>query len=239
MSKAEDINTLFRRFGGDAGTYQEISANELAGAAMQRWPILGELRPQAHREAPDARKGGAAVGDRQIRGFLTPPVVSAAPVVPDRRISPVVGDEEVLTPPLRTPVTDLAEKPVEKAVVAPVLSVVAAPVEASALQAAPASVTRVQQDVTAKPVAGSVGTLADALQSLQLPVTRASGNPATFACLGNQPPAPSASMPATAAPAAQAETGSDLQSLFNRLVPRKPDVPAAPPSAPLKRLVKW
>jgi hypothetical protein len=51
MSKSEDVNTLYRRFGGNAGTYQEIGANEMAGAATRRWPILGELRPQAHREA--------------------------------------------------------------------------------------------------------------------------------------------------------------------------------------------
>ena len=55
MSKSEDINTLFRRFGGDANSYQEIVAGELADVAEQKWPILGQVRLQAPLLLPLAR----------------------------------------------------------------------------------------------------------------------------------------------------------------------------------------
>lgn len=73
MSKAEDINTLFRRFGGDANSYQEIVASELADVAEQKWPILGQVRLHAHREAPAAHKGAVVVGGRLIGAFRPPP----------------------------------------------------------------------------------------------------------------------------------------------------------------------
>lgn len=67
MSKSEDVNTLYRRFGGNAGTYQEIGANEMAGAATRRWPIFGRVASaSAPEEAPDARKGNTAIGERQV-----------------------------------------------------------------------------------------------------------------------------------------------------------------------------
>lgn len=56
MSKSEDINTLFRRFGGNADTYQEIVAADHAQAAEQHWPMLGQIRPLSHAEAPSARR---------------------------------------------------------------------------------------------------------------------------------------------------------------------------------------
>jgi hypothetical protein len=94
MSKSEDVNTLYRRFGGNAGTYQEIGANEMAGAATRRWPILGELRPQAHREAPDARKGNTAIGERQVGSFLTPAGGAVnAPPMPEDVESMAMGNE--------------------------------------------------------------------------------------------------------------------------------------------------
>jgi len=90
MSKSGDINTLYKRFGGNAGTYQEIGAGEIANTATQRWPLLGELRPTSHHEAPDARKGRSPVGDRQVRQFLSAP--SSEPAEP---IQPV------MQPPVR------------------------------------------------------------------------------------------------------------------------------------------
>jgi hypothetical protein len=105
MSKSEDVNTLYRRFGGNAGTYQEIGANEMAGAATRRWPILGELRPQAHREAPDARKGNTAIGERQVGSFLTPAGGAVnAPPMPEDVGSVAIADEASVAVPQSLPV---------------------------------------------------------------------------------------------------------------------------------------
>ena len=113
MSKSEDVNTLYRRFGGNAGTYQEIGANEMAGAATRRWPILGELRPQAHREAPDARKGNTAIGERQVGSFLTPADGAVnAPPMPENVESMTMGDEASVAVPQSLPVTVTVTAPV-------------------------------------------------------------------------------------------------------------------------------
>lgn len=56
MATSEDINTLFRRFGGTADAYQEIVATDQAKAAEQQWPMLGQLRPQERAQAPSAQR---------------------------------------------------------------------------------------------------------------------------------------------------------------------------------------
>jgi hypothetical protein len=45
MAASDDINTLFRRFGGNAGSYQEIVARDQADAAGHKWPLLSQIRP--------------------------------------------------------------------------------------------------------------------------------------------------------------------------------------------------
>jgi hypothetical protein len=96
MSKADDINTLFRRFGGNADTYQEIVATEQVGSARQKWPLLGQIRPQVHAEPPDAvRSVPQAVGarTRHVQAFPVPPVdarAHAAAAAPARSMLPSV-----------------------------------------------------------------------------------------------------------------------------------------------------
>jgi hypothetical protein len=56
MSAAEDVKTLFRRFGGEAETYQEVVREGQAIKAIERWSMLGQVdvgRPQA---IPSARR---------------------------------------------------------------------------------------------------------------------------------------------------------------------------------------
>lgn len=54
MSRAEDVNTLFRRFGGNAETYQEIVAMQQVESAVSKWPMLDQIRVQIHPSAPSA-----------------------------------------------------------------------------------------------------------------------------------------------------------------------------------------
>jgi hypothetical protein len=76
VSKADDINTLFRRFGGNADTYKEIVAAEHVGSARQKWPLLGQIQPQISNEPPDVVKHGPRAVDsavRQVQPFPAPP----------------------------------------------------------------------------------------------------------------------------------------------------------------------
>lgn len=246
MSKAEDINTLFRRFGGNADTYQEIVEGELAGVAEQKWPMLGQLRPQAHREAPAARKGAVASGDRQVHAFMDPPrhavvppaepaavtpvVVSPAPVV---AAQPPVGEPAVAPTSLQTPVS------VSVPVVTP-LGALGLPsrVEPPAEPLASTVVVRPPLPTLFGRAAVAPAVRAEAVPPLRQPVAPISVSvpvalqqAAVAVPLVTQvvPPVPAVSEPGE----------SDLQALFNRLVPPKVEPPAASPVAPLKRLAKW
>ena len=56
MSTSEDVKTLFRRFGGQADSYQEVVREDQAAQSLGRWTMLGQVdvgRPQA---IPSARR---------------------------------------------------------------------------------------------------------------------------------------------------------------------------------------
>lgn len=111
MSKSGDINTLYKRFGGNAGTYQEIGAGEVASSATQRWPLLGELRPTSLHEAPEARKGRSPVGDRQVRQFLSAPASELAePIKPATQPVHRIEPETEPAPRLHEPIQ--AQRPI-------------------------------------------------------------------------------------------------------------------------------
>lgn len=65
MSKSEDVQTLFRRFGGNASTYQEVVSRDQVAQAESKWPILGLINPTANQEAPSVRRPGVALGSQQ------------------------------------------------------------------------------------------------------------------------------------------------------------------------------
>lgn len=83
MSKSDDVKTLFRRFGGSASTYQEIVSHDQVSQAEQRWPILGQMKPSAHHEAPSAQRS-VRVGVRQSQSDVLPePVLHAVMAAPE------------------------------------------------------------------------------------------------------------------------------------------------------------
>lgn len=65
MSKSEDVQTLFRRFGGNASTYQEVVSRDQVAQAESKWPILGLINPTANQEAPSVRRPSVAPSARQ------------------------------------------------------------------------------------------------------------------------------------------------------------------------------
>jgi hypothetical protein len=168
VSKSEDINTLFRRFGGDANSYQEIVAIDQARAAEQHWPLLGQLKPLAHAEAPPAKRA-SVVGERMAQVEVV--IYKTVPQIVHVVAEPVV---HAATPP-----------------------VIAMPPGTAMLE--PEGV------VTAVDVTD---------------------------CPALEPE------PGRAA-AADRIAHADLKSVFDRMLPRAPDVVEPVPASPLKRLIKW
>lgn len=225
MSRAGDINTLFRRFGGNADTYQEIVAGELASAAEQKWPLLGQVRPQGHHEAPASRKGATVVGDRKVQAFMQPP--------DDKFVPPQV--QSMSASPVAPLNQSEAVAPAQRAfAAAPVTAVQSAPQAARAVVGGGAAAREPLPTLFGRAAAAHV---ADAQPPhLTAPVRVASPVVVPPAAV-NESVGASAQPVRVSQPDESAE--SDLQAIFNRLVPPKVEPPVVPSAAPLKRLVKW
>ncbi|RQS05932.1 hypothetical protein DIE06_36350 [Burkholderia sp. Bp8998] len=78
MSTSRDIESLFKRFGGDAGRYQEVRAEADAEAARVRWPLLEgvELRES---EPPTQPGSGAPNNGPGLRDILRADTQAAPP----------------------------------------------------------------------------------------------------------------------------------------------------------------
>lgn len=230
MSKSEDINTLFRRFGGNADTYQEIVAGEQVAVAEQRWPILGQLRPHGHREAPDARKGAVAIGERQVQGFLTPPRESVttaaqpfAPVTDAQQFVQSVRKQVEVPAPVANPVQDTL--PLVRTADLHVPSKTPLPATAMPVANSPTLAARIRERVL--PMSKDRTEVTSPSRSVVPPLVE----PVHAQSVGLDTEQPLL--------AASEVDDSDLQFLFMRLVPPKVEPPVVKPVAPLKRLVKW
>jgi hypothetical protein len=83
-----DIEGLFRSFGSDSGSYRELAREADARDAQQRWPMLGEIAPEAG-VRPDALDAASkrqwrerGEGDAEVP--LPPPQASAEQRQPSR-----------------------------------------------------------------------------------------------------------------------------------------------------------
>ena len=56
MTTSEDVKTLFRRFGGQPETYQEVVREDLAEHSLGKWPMLGQVNLQKIDSIPSARQ---------------------------------------------------------------------------------------------------------------------------------------------------------------------------------------
>ena len=102
MHNSEDVTALFRKFGGSADTYQEIVSRDQAGAAEQKWPMLNQIRPMGHVEAPSVRSGSQLHGAERMKQAPLEPghallqgspevkkSIKATPVIPGVALRPV------------------------------------------------------------------------------------------------------------------------------------------------------
>jgi len=81
MSTSEDINTLYRRFGGDASDYQEIIEADQVADVQNSWPLLGHLNAPAFYAQEPVVDGSHVWGGRAEPRFIDPsPYSSVAQV---------------------------------------------------------------------------------------------------------------------------------------------------------------
>lgn len=81
MSKSDDVKALFRRFGGNASSYREIVSDDQVGQAEEKWPMLRQIDPTSHEEAPSVRRMASLDhGTRQPQLAPAQPPVMAAPI---------------------------------------------------------------------------------------------------------------------------------------------------------------
>ena len=135
MSKADDVSTLFRRFGGDASTYQEVVAEQQVESAMSRWPMLDQISPRLRPASPVGVVHLPVIGARTHHAV--PDVVVSGGAV----ARPVASLPLVQEPPVGT------SHAVERTSVAPAAPVAPAPV---VLQTAPAAVPSQEPKMLAK-----------------------------------------------------------------------------------------
>lgn len=139
MSNSEDVTALFRRFGGSADSYQEIVSRDQAGAAEQKWPMLNQIRPMGHREAPSVRGGSPSHGPERVKQEYVEPYRAPvqhlpevakppelAPAMPAVVLQPVAAvSKVVMVPPFEPPVMPaVAPQSVAEVVEAPPAAVV-------------------------------------------------------------------------------------------------------------------
>lgn len=256
MSKSEDVQTLFRRFGGNASTYQEVVSRDQVTQAEAKWPILGMINPTASQEAPSVRRPSVPATLRQNQPPSPAPGSSmaaggghaaSAASLAGQPVSPGAGQSSGLFGGLLPP---KAARPASSAVFRPLAQSASAPVAAS-----------VQSSPTAESVRGSNTGMLNrfkAANSQPLAAGAASAPilaPAADSALSGRlfaslvPPAtegrplsgalshqPSRSVPAEA----KVVHGSELQALFGRMA--EPPAPAAAPrkeAKSSKRAIKW
>ncbi|WP_397607235.1 cellulose biosynthesis protein BcsP [Silanimonas sp.] len=107
-----DIEGLFRSFGSDSGSYRELAREADARDAQQRWPMLGEIAPEAgvRPDALDAasKRHWREHGEGDAESPLPPPQASAE----GRRL---MGGLDHLLQRGSAPQTDPADAPAPRA----------------------------------------------------------------------------------------------------------------------------
>ena len=111
MSSSDDVNALFKRFGGRPEVYQEIVQEQLGGQASQRWPLLNAVHLDQPQQMPPVVQLNKPA----------PIFPQSAPVVPSSASAPVA------IAPAATAFS--LSKPLASAVTAPTVAPASAPIE--------------------------------------------------------------------------------------------------------------
>jgi hypothetical protein len=88
MSVSDDVGNLFRRFGGDAGQYQEVARDDDAKEAALRWPLLNALDIVHAQPVPDAGRAVSFAAPALEPAPALSPVPETAPQTPTASEAP-------------------------------------------------------------------------------------------------------------------------------------------------------
>lgn len=255
MSVSDDVGNLFRRFGGDAGQYQEVTRDDEAKHAALRWPLLNALDiahtepvPEAGRPAslavrveavqassPAATAQSANTADTPAGSESTGP--ARRPLfarghrhasMPPAVVAPAqMGANRFSTPPAVAPAADRSNA----AANAPSMS--AAPAVQTPMSVPPASAVAAAPSMPqALPASRDAAPQREA-HPVQAAPFFAHGQ--TFARAPFENPAAQASRAKPSA-AAQQQGGSILSGLFGGTNAARPEAPASAPSKDLSSL---
>lgn len=172
MTTSEDVKTLFRRFGGQPETYQEVVREDLAEHSLGKWPMLGQVNLQKIELIPAAKQTIKTVATRPYSESLavaTAGKLAVADYVASHRYAePVREPSSVAAPAYVPPRSAVVRPPVE----ANAASVAMAPVVAAQVKAPVQAPTVTHETVQASP-SGAVRVSALPQASLPLPSTQA------------------------------------------------------------------
>jgi hypothetical protein len=244
MSVSDDIGNLFRKFGGDAGAYQEVARDDEAQIARARWPLLATLDVEAHQSVPtvSVRTPGAAVQIKAAQPAANParpasklPLFARGHRHATTPVPAVAAPPRVVGAPRFAPAPKGEDTPQEARPAAPASAPAPAPVRHAADQTAIRAPVAPQDDLRpASPVAGMFGRAAAAHAPARVPAV-----PASVAPVAHEAPAAvansilgqmfrAAPAPASAGP----EVKGDLSRLFRRLENPRVSEPTPAPAAP-------
>lgn len=205
MSSSEDVKTLFRRFGGEPDTYQEVVRERQTLQSLNKWTMLGQVELNHPQAIPSAR--------RAVKGSAVRPLLEET----YQEVTEVPAVVAVPAPsPIAAPVASVTPSSIEP--VQPALR----PVQTTPPRAAWATTPRSQPQATPT---SHVQTEA-ALEPIQVPVSAITPRTSPLAARLKAP----IEAPVVEAVKAQNDSHS-LVGLFGRL--SKPQLP--PPSAGVLR----
>lgn len=113
MNASEDVKVLFRRFGGEANSYQEVVRERAAGVALGKWTMLGQvdiLQPQTVESVRRVVKMPAVrqtSSDYRHEPRIHQPIAVSAPQMPE----PLPRRIHAVTVPVPAPIPDLVPIP--------------------------------------------------------------------------------------------------------------------------------
>ncbi len=96
MTASEDVKTLFRRFGGEPESYQEVGKERAVGQALGKWAMLGQVDIHHPQTVSSVRRAVKTADTRPLSEGASPvPPAVVTPNVPPAAVAAVVPESAV------------------------------------------------------------------------------------------------------------------------------------------------
>ncbi len=100
MSSSEDVKTLFRRFGGEPDTYQEVVRERQTLQSLNKWTMLGQVELNHPQTIPSARRTVKGSAVRPLLEETYPEVAEVLAVEPVLAYPPAETSVPIYAPPM-------------------------------------------------------------------------------------------------------------------------------------------